>query len=76
MNEPGGRVVSLFRDRKVQLIVNARHQTARLQALRQGRSELVDPGSAPPDELAARRAKNDTAAASAAEHTPSGPVFD
>jgi hypothetical protein len=58
VNETGTRVVFLFRNRKMQLLVNARHRAARLEALRRGVPEIVDPLSAPPDELAARRAKS------------------
>jgi hypothetical protein len=54
------RVISLFRDRETQLIVNNRHREARLDALRRGIPEIVDRRHAPPDELAARRAQNPT----------------
>jgi hypothetical protein len=57
VNETSARVVFLFRNRKAQLAVSARHRAARLEALRLGLPEIVDPRTAPPDELAARRAK-------------------
>jgi hypothetical protein len=60
MTETQARVVFLFRDRSVQLLVNARHREARLEAIRRGVPELIDPRTAPPDELAARRARNKT----------------
>jgi hypothetical protein len=57
VNDSGSRVVFLFRNPTTQRLVNARHRAARLDALRRGVAEIVDPQTAPPDELAARRAK-------------------
>jgi len=57
VNDSGSRVVFLFRNPATQRLVNARHRAARLEALRRGGPQIVDPGMAPPDELAARRAK-------------------
>jgi hypothetical protein len=60
VSETDARVVYLFRDRSVQLVVNARHREARLDALRRGLPETVDGLAAPPDELAARRARSES----------------
>ncbi|MGD0474563.1 MAG: hypothetical protein ABSB70_15295 [Candidatus Velthaea sp.] len=51
------RVVFLFRDQNVRKLVHARHRQARIEALQRGIPEVVDPQTAPPDELAARRAR-------------------
>jgi hypothetical protein len=47
VNETSARVVFLFRNRKAQLAVSARHRAARLEALRLGLPEIVDPRTGP-----------------------------